>query len=233
MTSPAPEKSKPPLHNFNMPWLQWGNRKLMRCMKVNESSPTSFNHRRSGEIPIGRLREPEFERRGSIKKAKRDDDGIEAVREKLMVDLKTAAFKMKNALIRDGLETPAKDTPWNLRTRRAACKEPPLGDNAGEQKPNSSPLRTEANKSARFLRGSVVGGVVGESSSGEKRDRVKFSVSLSRREIADDFMVMTGHRLPRRPKKRPKYIQKDLDTLFPGLWMTEINADLYKVPDAI
>lgn len=233
MTSPAPEKSKPPLHNFNMPWLQWGNRKLMRCMKVNDSSPTSFNHRRTGEIPIGRLREAEFERRGSTKKSKRVDDGIEAVREKLIVDLKTAAFKMKHALIRDGLETPAKDAPWNLRTRRAACKEPPVAYNGAERKPNSSPLRTEANKSVRFLRGSVVGGVVGESSSGEKRDRAKFSVALSRREIAEDFMVMTGHRLPRRPKKRPKYIQKDLDTLFPGLWMTEINADLYKVPDAI
>lgn len=232
MASPAPEKSKPPLHNFNMPWLQWGNRKLMRCMKVNDSNnqvpkPMSFDHRRTPDRNlIGRLRESEFERRGSSKKPKRDDDGIEAVREKLMVDLKTAACKMKNALIRDGFESPAKDTPWNLRTRRAA---PPQNDNDGERKPNLSPLRTEVNKSARFLRGSAVATVVGESS----KDREKFSVSLSRREIADDFMVMTGHRLPRRPKKRPKYIQKDLDTLFPGLWMTEINADLYKVPDAI
>ncbi|KAJ0770343.1 hypothetical protein HanPI659440_Chr07g0256301 [Helianthus annuus] len=35
-------------------------------------------------------------------------------------------------------------------------------------------------------------------------------------------MAMAGRRLPRKPKKRPRIIQKQLD---------EIKADLYKVPD--
>ncbi|KAL8227619.1 hypothetical protein R6Q57_015203 [Mikania cordata] len=67
----------------------------------------------------------------------------------------------------------------------------------------------------------------------EKRDRVraKFSVPLSRREMEKDFEDMGERRLPRKPKKRPKSIQNQLDTLFPGLWLTEINADLYRVSD--
>nr|GMD21147.1 uncharacterized protein LOC109161160 isoform X1 [Ipomoea batatas] len=69
------------------------------------------------------------------------------------------------------------------------------------------------------------------SSSGEKRDRAKFSLALSRREIEEDFAAIIHHRPPRRPKKRAKYVQKNLDTLFPGLWLTEITPDLYKVPE--
>ncbi|KAJ9563660.1 hypothetical protein OSB04_008820 [Centaurea solstitialis] len=63
------------------------------------------------------------------------------------------------------------------------------------------------------------------------RARAKFSVPLSRREMEKDFEDMGERRLPRKPKKRPKSIQNQLDTLFPGLWLTEINADLYRVSD--
>ncbi|KAL9992790.1 hypothetical protein Hdeb2414_s0008g00266001 [Helianthus debilis subsp. tardiflorus] len=67
----------------------------------------------------------------------------------------------------------------------------------------------------------------------EERDgvRAKFSVPLSRREMEKDFEDMGERRLPRKPKKRPKSLQNQLDTLFPGLWLTEINADLYRVSD--
>ncbi|XP_024988236.1 uncharacterized protein LOC112523038 isoform X2 [Cynara cardunculus var. scolymus] len=61
--------------------------------------------------------------------------------------------------------------------------------------------------------------------------RAKFSVPLSRREMEKDFEDMGERRLPRKPKKRPKSLQNQLDTLFPGLWLTEINADLYRVSD--
>ncbi|PWA71111.1 hypothetical protein CTI12_AA283330 [Artemisia annua] len=46
-----------------------------------------------------------------------------------------------------------------------------------------------------------------------------------------DFEDMGERRLPRKPKKRPKVVQNQLDTLFPGLWLTEIHADLYRVSE--
>ncbi|GFZ16071.1 hypothetical protein Acr_25g0004800 [Actinidia rufa] len=178
------------------------------------------------------------------------DDGIEAVRTKLMFDLQAAADKMKDAILRERMEekdTPRPppltaeaetDRPWNLRTRRAVCKAPNGGGSGGAggtvnggvlkvdgRKPNFSPLRTES-KSPRL------GGDVADVPTGKKRERSKFSVSLSRREIEMDFTELTGHRPPRRPKKRPKIVQKQLDSLFPGLWLTEITPDIYKVPDA-
>lgn len=192
-------------------------------------------------------------------------DGIAAVREKLLFDLQAEADKMKDAIFRDGLKekqqqeeekelypTPAPvqsstitaapaaadaSRPWNLRTRRAACKAPINGITGGGSNGTlkvdvirtngSSPLRTE-NKSPR-LRSKFAG--AGDSFTGGKRKRATFSVSLGRREIEEDFMAMVGHRPPRRPKKRAKMVQKNLDTLFPGLWLTEITPDLYKVPD--
>ncbi|KAI3696229.1 hypothetical protein L1987_79240 [Smallanthus sonchifolius] len=172
------------------------------------------------------------------------DGEIEATRAKLMFDFQKEVGKMKDAILREGLvdpplppaaatttSNPPAERPWNLRTRRAACKAPrsPFNVviNTGDvSKPNTSPVRNEC-KYPNLLPTSVADATT----SGEKRDRPKFSVSLSRRELEEDFMAMAGRRLPRKPKKRPRFVQKQLDTLFPGLWLSEITADLYKVPD--
>ncbi|KAL2235016.1 uncharacterized protein LOC105160775 [Sesamum indicum] len=204
-----------------------------------------------------------------------DDDGIAAMREKVMFDLQTATDKMKDAIFKDGLEegqvsgpqllrTPSAAAavegeicrPWNLRTRRAACKTPLSGlvlcrnggatvvgaenDSAG-----GKGLRVDIPKSnlvsSQMRAGSAA---VADNSTrlrsadncsaacGEKRERAKFSVSLCKRDIEEDFLAIVGHRLPRRPKKRAKIIQRQLDTLFPGVWLIEVTPDMYKVPEA-
>ncbi|XP_009795808.1 uncharacterized protein LOC107820480 [Nicotiana tabacum] len=262
----GPERSKPPLHNFTLPCgLKWGNQKFLRCAKVESDGQISAIHRRSfGSELIGRRRSNDRKFRPPEKQDA--GEGIGAVREKLMFDLQTEADKIKDAIFREGLEeqqlspAPAKTAtaavsyagelsrPWNLRTRRAACKEPngfvagagAAGSGGGGSKGGlkidayrtnaPSPLRTE-NKSPTLRSDFAGGAAAGASASGEKRQRVKFSVPLSRGEIEEDFMAMVGHRPPRRPKKRAKFVQKNLDTLFPGLWLTEITPDLYKVPE--
>nr|XP_043606861.1 uncharacterized protein LOC122578875 [Erigeron canadensis]XP_043606868.1 uncharacterized protein LOC122578875 [Erigeron canadensis] len=67
----------------------------------------------------------------------------------------------------------------------------------------------------------------------EKKEiaRPRFSVPLSRKEMEKDFEDMGERRLPRKPRKRPKAIQNHLDTIFPGLWLTEIHPDLYRVTE--
>ncbi|KAF2322584.1 hypothetical protein GH714_019185 [Hevea brasiliensis] len=134
-------------------------------------------------------------------------------------------------------ETEQEVRPWNLRTRRAACKAPIAGNLVTgkglkiEERnvSNFSPLRSESGKSPRLR--------------GEKKERedekeketaqmrTKFALALSRKEIDEDFKEMIGHRPARRPKKRPRNVQKQLDMLFPGLWLTEVTVDTYKVPE--
>ncbi|TVU35483.1 hypothetical protein EJB05_17374, partial [Eragrostis curvula] len=62
-------------------------------------------------------------------------------------------------------------------------------------------------------------------------DRAPFAVALTPEEVEDDVYALTGARPRRRPRKRPRVVQRQLDTLFPGLWLTEITADAYKVHD--
>ncbi|KDP29438.1 hypothetical protein JCGZ_18359 [Jatropha curcas] len=272
------ERSKPPLHNFNLPCLKWGSQKYLRCMKDSDSSNgknkninngVSGDRLRSNRSPPSKfVASPDYEiRRFKRPKSRHDsgdgvEEGIAAVREKLMFDFKAEADKMKDAILRKGvseegdeeaaqqheegeeehekvqsppLVPPAAQTerPWNLRTRRAACKAPIAGNSVTgkglkieERKvSNYSPLRNESSKSPR-LRGDKK-----EKEEDTEQVRPKFSVALSRKEIEEDFMEMVGHRPARRPKKRSRNVQKQLDCLFPGLWLTEVTVDTYKVPE--
>ncbi|XP_061339500.1 uncharacterized protein LOC133286149 [Gastrolobium bilobum] len=253
----GPERSKP-LHNFMLPCLKWGSQRHLRCMKVNPNGADASDagdprKKRELEPMVNNARDSE-KRMRMTKPPIHGDDGIDAVREKLMLDLKTEADRIKDAILRkevaaendDHEEAAAEEEvrpeavaaaagvrPWNLRTRRAACKAPAAGDSGKglkieEKKPNNSsspsPLRTNngAVKSPK-LRGTP---------EKTKTEKVKFSLSLSRKEIEEDFMQLLGHRPPRRPKKRPRVVQKQLDTLFPGMWLSEVTADSYKVEEA-
>ncbi|KAF2298708.1 hypothetical protein GH714_025624 [Hevea brasiliensis] len=114
--------------------------------------------------------------------------------------------------------------PWNLRTRRAACKAPLRMD---EKRNIDSPKKILEIDSPRRNDTSLIK----RQSMEPLKDRVKFSVPLSKEEIEQDFMEIARIRPPRRPKKRPRMVQKYLDSIFPGLWLTEVTPDSYKVPE--
>ncbi|KAK1412058.1 hypothetical protein QVD17_33014 [Tagetes erecta] len=63
----------------------------------------------------------------------------------------------------------------------------------------------------------------------KKKERPKFSIALSWKEIEDDFIAMTGKKPPRRPNKRPKSVRMMLDDVFPGSQLCEVSRDRYKV----
>ncbi|KAJ4868462.1 hypothetical protein Rs2_49988 [Raphanus sativus] len=95
--------------------------------------------------------------------------------------------------------------PWNLRTR---------GAEPGEESPG---MKRGIDEEER-----------------DKDEKLKFSVSLLKAEIEEDFSIIIGKRPPRRPKKRPRIVQKKLNTIFPGLWLSEeVTIDSYNVPEAV
>ncbi|XP_028787266.1 uncharacterized protein LOC114743239 [Neltuma alba] len=117
----------------------------------------------------------------------------------------------------DDDEEPVAKT-WNLRPRRPVTK-PQSASGAPPQENKPSPLAHTQPEST-----------VTEHKVAKKKR--KLSVSLSKVEIEDDFLILTGSKPPRRPKKRAKGVQKLLDGLFPGLWLTSVTPDMYRVPDA-
>lgn len=57
----------------------------------------------------------------------------------------------------------------------------------------------------------------------------KILISLSHKEKEDDFMVMKGSRLPQRPRKRAKHVEKFVTYVSPGAWLCEVSLDRYEV----
>ncbi|XP_058101050.1 uncharacterized protein LOC131245540 isoform X2 [Magnolia sinica] len=54
-------------------------------------------------------------------------------------------------------------------------------------------------------------------------------ISLSRKEKEDDFLAMKGTKLPQRPKKRAKNVDRALQYCFPGMWLSDLTRSRYEV----
>ncbi|KAM0065207.1 hypothetical protein Hdeb2414_s0003g00112041 [Helianthus debilis subsp. tardiflorus] len=53
--------------------------------------------------------------------------------------------------------------------------------------------------------------------------------TLSSKEKEEDFMAMKGCKLPQRPKKRAKTIQRTLLLVSPGAWLSDLCQERYEV----
>nr|CAB3473938.1 unnamed protein product [Digitaria exilis] len=105
--------------------------------------------------------------------------------------------------------------PWNLRDRK--CRRPTARGAAAALDASPAAWEPAAEKARRR--------------SMLADERAPFAVALTAEEVEEDVYALTGARPRRRPRKRPRVVQRQLDSLFPGLWLTEITADAYKVPD--
>ncbi|CAL9183759.1 unnamed protein product [Musa hybrid cultivar] len=213
------------LHNFSFPILKtWGRHRVLRCMSVNgKGEAVAGGRRRSAPCP-----KPAWPRiRASAESGDGDDPGIEEVREKLLVHLREAADRMKLVVpllpksgnLKAAPEPtpepevrvdPEVDTssapaavPWNLRKRRGAAR----ATMEIERHLGSSPPGAAEKRTVRL-----------RSEDSERRERPKFSISLTREEIDEDIYAVTGCRARRRPRKRARVVQKRLDvSFFPDL----------------
>lgn len=114
---------------------------------------------------------------------------------------------------------------WNLRPRKPIHKS--LNLNGVPFRASGSVMQENKSQSSHM---NVNKPENNESSAPQKKEkRLRFSITLSREEIDEDIYALTGSKASRRPKKRVKAVQKQLDTLFPGLWLASITPDSYKV----
>lgn len=57
----------------------------------------------------------------------------------------------------------------------------------------------------------------------------RICLTLSRKEKEDDFLAMKGTKIPQRPKKRAKNIDRTLQYCFPGMWLADLTKSRYEV----
>ncbi|GKA38461.1 pumilio homolog 12 [Tanacetum coccineum] len=55
------------------------------------------------------------------------------------------------------------------------------------------------------------------------------SAAAGNKEKEEDFMLMKGCKLPQRPKKRAKTIQKTILLVTPGAWLSDLCQERYEV----
>ncbi|WJX23606.1 hypothetical protein P8452_12805 [Trifolium repens] len=117
---------------------------------------------------------------------------------------------------------------WNLRPRKPQVNPEKQENNGsgegGRQRKSVTPTRISKPRSAanNQPRPKVVRSVM------EKRELV---ISLTKEEIEHDFILMTGEKPPKKFIRRPKAVQKNLDYLFPGMYLTKITPERYDVHD--
>ncbi|XP_008803535.2 uncharacterized protein LOC103717072 [Phoenix dactylifera] len=224
MESPSPSLSRSlpqsRLHNFSFPTLSWGSQRLLRCMKL----PAGTNGE-IAELPAsGSREEPRAARkRSSPLSSSLERKGSRRTASRILEPKEREEGGEENA--EESSAAAAAARPWNLRSRRAACVASlEIGRGRNDFSSSSfSPSLLQLEKSGMAKSAKPRSEVL------ERGERQKFSVSLTPEEVEQDFLALKGTKPPRRPKKRAKVVQKQLDSIFPGLWLSEITPDLYKV----
>ncbi|KAI4315223.1 hypothetical protein L6164_028057 [Bauhinia variegata] len=249
----APVKSQP-LHNFSLPLLKWGGKNQTntnhRCRR-----PISGDHSHATATVTDHSSEPDSEpetrahRVGSRTARNRFGFSQCYMGEKSQKQQHTSERASNNETddeagekkreTEDAEEAEPEEAvqkPWNLRPRKPLFSKVAVEIGVGplrngelqETVLTASAVHHSENppqpKSLR-LRGFT------ETLSTQRKEKRKFWIALSREEIEEDIFAMTGSRPARRPKKRPKIVQKQVDSVFPGLWLVGVTADAYRVAD--
>ncbi|KAH0912461.1 hypothetical protein HID58_035782, partial [Brassica napus] len=104
-----------------------------------------------------------------------------------------------------------KDVTWNLRPRKPPTKKRSIGGNCGgsgtvlTENKTQGTVRTEAIRSRNGVDAKIA------TTTERKEKKPRLSISLSKLEIDEDIYSLTGSKPSRRPKKRAKNVQKQLD----------------------
>lgn len=222
MASPVPLKSQQ-LHNFSLPQLKWNkkNRRATDSPPRHHRSPIrdSDSDQRKDEH-VEKDSKPDKDSKAKIyiriRKGSKVAESVDNETDKSDQMLKKDEIHGEKGVVIENCENEEVEEPktWNLRPRKAG-KNVMNADNKGT-------MKVQENRTRGISNNNVV-------ERNEKKQ--KFSVSLSREEIEEDFLLLTGSKPPRRPKKRTKTVQKQLDNVFPGLWLSSVTPDCYKVPD--
>ncbi|KAL7142749.1 hypothetical protein ABFS83_08G144600 [Erythranthe nasuta] len=207
----APPMKSQPLHNFSLPTLRWAHK------NSSSSSPAAAAAAGGGSSRCHR-------RRDSPDQLHETDSDNETQPPNPSQQTPDPV----PAVAADEGNGEAK--PWNLRPRKEAPAVKAASKSRKEARGecNESKINSINNggvKSQR-IRGMAAAAEGGQRNGGGER---KIWISLSKEEIEEDIYAMTGGKPSRRPRKWPRNVQKQLDNVFPGLYLVGVAPDSYRV----
>ncbi|XP_047972010.1 probable serine/threonine-protein kinase DDB_G0282963 [Salvia hispanica] len=211
--------------------LQWGNRKRLRCMKFQAKDHNS------GPVQRATTR---IDRRVVRSDLNPNSNQLDTNKSNGYLNLRQRPAILRNS-----------ESSLGMRGHSNGVRgltSPERGEKRGGTTGNSNRTKNNNNSSHRndnhYQHGSGGGGSgssgtghdekKGGSSSGGDTTILamwppKFVIALTNKEKEEDFMAIKGSKLPQRPKKRAKFIQRTLNLVSPGAWLCDLTLERYEV----
>ncbi|XP_062180741.1 uncharacterized protein LOC133885110 [Phragmites australis] len=177
--------------------LQWGNRKRLRCVKVQRRDVEAAATAAAEKAAVSQRRAAA----AAAAAAQHHPTGHPHHR------------VPRNSEELSVMKLPAQQQQNGIRTVASPDRERPgRGNNNNNGAPPTFP---DDNK--------------GSSSGSEGTIWPNFAITLTNREKEEDFWVFKGSKLPQRPKKRAKVIQRTVNFVCPGTWLCDLTLERYEV----
>ncbi|PSR91298.1 NADH-quinone oxidoreductase subunit N like [Actinidia chinensis var. chinensis] len=230
--------------------LQWGNRKRLRCMKIQvKDHATDPVHRTTVRVDRRVIRsdtnkDNHTSHQGSvITSTANHGNGYLNLRQRpsspshriLRNSEISMAMKGHGNGVMRGLSSPdrggsAQDKRGAHHNTTAAATTTTNNHITSNNNDNNNGGGGGGSGSTETAHDSKKGG--GTSSGSEAIPAVwppKFVIALTNKEKEEDFIAFKGSKLPQRPKKRAKFIQRTLNLVSPGAWLCDLTLERYEV----
>ncbi|XP_015884470.1 SWI5-dependent HO expression protein 3 [Ziziphus jujuba] len=216
--------------------LQWGNRKRLRCMKIQVKDDSSAPvHRTTVRVDrrVVRADKDANHPTTTIHNNNNNTNGYLNLRQRPPSPQQPPSHRV----LRNSETSSAMRGQSNGGVRGIASPDRGAHDKKGTTTNNNNNHHhhNENNKSAASSE-TAHDSKKGGSSSGSGEAAVappvwppKFVIALTNKEKEEDFIAFKGSKLPQRPKKRAKFIQRTLNLVSPGAWLCDLTLERYEV----
>ncbi|KAG7024336.1 hypothetical protein SDJN02_13150, partial [Cucurbita argyrosperma subsp. argyrosperma] len=235
--------------------LQWGNRKRLRCMKVqgsrDKTDPAAPAHRTTARVDRRVVRaDKDSPNRTSITHSPANHSNISNG----YLNLRQRASSPQlpppphQRILRNSETAGAMRGNGNAGVRGIASPDRVAHDRRGSNNHhhhhhhsnnnnnNNSHHHNDNNNKSAATSDTAHDSKKGGSSSGGSGEAAvpqvwppKFAIALTNKEKEEDFLAIKGSKLPQRPKKRAKVIQRTVNLVSPGSWLSDLTLERYEV----
>ncbi|KAJ1430337.1 hypothetical protein SESBI_07828 [Sesbania bispinosa] len=211
--------------------LQWGNRKRLRCMKVQVKDNSSGPVQRTTVRVDRRVVRTE---KDSLNKPTLGANSYNNINNNHQSNgypnLRQRPSSPQQRILRNSETASAMRGQNNGGVKGIASPDRGAGHDKRGTHNNHLADNNKSAASSDTAHDSKKGG--SPSGSGDAAPPVwppKFVIALTNKEKEEDFLAIKGSKLPQRPKKRAKFIQRTLNLVSPGAWLCDLTLERYEV----
>ncbi|GFQ00164.1 hypothetical protein PHJA_002160400 [Phtheirospermum japonicum] len=225
--------------------LQWGSRKRLRCMKVHAKDP-STNNDPTGSRTVQRAT-ARVDRRAVRSGINISNSSKDSMPNQLQSNSNSVKSGIAHLNLRQRPSSPSRrilrNSEGSIAMKRhsngvrglASPDRKVASNNNNHNNSKHSNINHYNNDNHHGSGGSGSSEIAhdgkrsGSPGGGDTMWPPKFVIALTNKEKEEDFMAIKGSKLPQRPKKRAKFIQRTLNLVSPGAWLCDLTLERYEV----